>query len=341
MSYFKSTLSAYGFFLLAGFIWLTPVLMPSALAQPALEPQQVLAAIVGVHAEVPATARTAATLGTERDGSGVIIDQDGLVLTIGYLILEALTVDITLADGQRIPAQIVAYDHNSGFGLVRASRPLSNKPVPLGDSTTLQRGDPILIISRTQQENITPAQVMIRKSFAGSWEYLLDDAIFTSPPHPDFNGAALIGKQGELLGIGSLILNDVLADQPAAAVTPGNMFVPVDLLPPVLPELLAQGRRSKVHPWLGLYTREYRGYLFVEQVSENGPAAQAGLTQNDLIVAVARQRVSTLSGFLRQVWALGDAGVTVPLTVLRDAQLVDIQITSGDRYNWLQLNPAL
>jgi len=310
-------------------------------SQTATDPQDVLAAVVGVRSQVPADARTATMLGSERSGSGVIIDQDGLVLTIGYLILEAQSVELTLSNGATIPAKIVAYDHPSGLGLLRASRPLASKPIRLGEPSELMPGDPILIISRGAQENISPAQVIVRKTFTGTWEYLLDNAIFTSPPHRDFNGAALIGNHGELLGIGSLILQDVLADQPSAEITPGNMFVPVDVLQPVLAELIAQGRRSKARPWLGLYAGEYRGRLFVDRVAQDGPAQTAGIKRNDLIVAVDQQAVNTLSGFLRQVWALGEAGVTVPLTVLREAELVDIPITSGDRYDWLRLNPAL
>ena len=312
----------------------------SSAAQTA-NPQEVLAAVVGVHAQVPRTARTADTLGTERRGSGVVIDDKGLILTVGYLILEALQVEVTPVNGERIPTRIVAYDHASGLGLLRATRPLNSKPIQLGETKALQAGSPVLIISRKDKESITPVQIMARKTFAGTWEYLLDDAIFTSPPHRDFNGAALIGNRGELLGIGSLIMTDVLEDQPTAQVTPGNMFIPIDLLPPILPDLLASGHSRPVRPWLGLYAGEYRGYLLIDRLAEGGPAAQAGLTTNDLIVAVAQQPVNTLSELFRQVWALGDAGVTVPITVLREGKLVEIQINSGDRYSWLRLNPSL
>ena len=304
-------------------------------------PQEVLATVVGVHTQIPSTARTAAMLGTERSGSGVVIDEQGLILTVGYLILEALQVEVTPFSGERIPAQIVAYDHASGLGLVRASQPLAGKPIRLGETQALQAGSPVLIISRKGGERITPAQVMARKTFAGTWEYLLEDAIFTSPPHRDFNGAALIGNRGELLGIGSLVMTDVLEDQPTAQVTPGNMFIPIDLLPAILPDLLESGHSLPLKPWLGLYAGEYRGYLMVDRVAEGGPAARAGLGANDLIVAVAQQPVSTLEELFRQIWALGNAGVTVPITVLREGQLVELEIHSSDRYSWLRLNPSL
>jgi S1-C subfamily serine protease len=297
----------------------------------------VLSAIVGVRTQVPTTARTAETLGTERRGSGVVIDDQGLIVTIGYLILEASRAEITLADGKSLPVQIVAYDHNSGFGLLRSNRPLRVKPMRLGDSGALQESARVLVSGFGGAEAARPALVVSRRVFAGYWEYLLEEAIFTAPPYENFSGAALIGPQGELLGIGSLVVSDAMRGE---RTLPGNMFVPIDALKPILPDMLKIGRSSAPpRPWLGIYSEEYRGRLFVTRLADDGPAADAGIQINDIIVKIGDGRVSSLEDFYRKLWATGPAGVEVQLLVLRRAQLLSIKVRSSNRYSWLRLNP--
>ena len=297
----------------------------------------VLGAVVSVRAEVPITARTADVLGTEREGSGVVIDDKGLILTIGYLILEASRAEVTVAGGHKIPVQILAYDHNSGFGLLRATKPLDVKPMKLGDSAALEESARVLISGFGGANAVRPAIVVSRRVFAGYWEYLLDDAIFTSPPYENFGGAALIGPEGELLGIGSLVVGDAMGSDRAV---PGNMFVPIDTLKPILKDMLANGRSTAPpRPWLGIYSEQHRGHVFVTRVADTGPAARAGIRANDLILELAGKPVTTIEDFYRKLWALGKAGIDVRLTVLRGADLLDITVRSGDRYNWLRLNP--
>ncbi len=297
----------------------------------------VLGAVVSVRAEVPITARTADVLGTEREGSGVVIDDKGLILTIGYLILEASRAEVTVAGGHKMPVQILAYDHNSGFGLLRATKPLDVKPMKLGDSAALEESARVLISGFGGTDAVRPAIVVSRRVFAGYWEYLLDDAIFTSPPYENFGGAALIGPEGELLGIGSLVVGDAMGGDRAV---PGNMFVPIDTLKPILKDMLANGRSTAPpRPWLGVYSEQYRGHVFVTRVADTGPAARAGIRANDLILELAGKPVTTIEDFYRKLWALGKAGIDVRLTVLRGANLLDITVRSGDRYNWLRLNP--
>jgi S1-C subfamily serine protease len=306
--------------------------------EPAAEIETILAAIVGVESQVPDNARTAKTLGTERSGSGVVIDSSGLIATIGYLILEAASTQVELNDGTMVPAKVIAYDHDTGFGLLRALQPIAVKPMRLGRSVDLKETDKVLVVSHGGANAVRPATVVSRRTFAGYWEYLLDDAIFTSPPHPVFGGAALIGPEGDLLGIGSLVVGDA---RPGEDPLPGNMFVPIDRLEPILGDLLTTGRSLRpARPWLGIYAEEYRGYLFVTRVAENSPAAESGIKTNEIITQVAGQSVDSLADFYRKVWALGDAGVDVPITVLRLNQLVDISVASSDRYQWLRLNPS-
>ena len=291
-----------------------------------------LGAIVKLDVKVPSDARSAQTLGSERSGSGVVIDGSGLVLTVGYLVLEANDATIGLADGRTASAEPIAYDHESGFGLLRARRALGVKPMELGDSRKLKERDPVLVAGHGGKEMVSPAYVVSRRDFAGPWEYLLEEAVFTAPAYPNFGGAALIAADGRLVGIGSLMVPDAI--RPGIAV-PGNMFVPIEKLTPILADLLATGRNAGPHrPWLGLRTDEYRGRLFVEGATAGAPAAKAGLKHGDLVIGVAGKPVTGMADFYRKVWALGEAGVTVPLQVLDGVTVRDVRVISIDRYHW-------
>ena len=301
-------------------------------------PREVVEAVVGVRAEVPAEARTADTLGRERSGSGVVIDGSGLVLTIGYLVLEAAAVDVYDAKGKRVPAEVVGYDHETGFGLVRAAEPLGVPPAPLGRSAEVRVGDPLLVLSRAGRLDGRETRLVDRREFAGYWEYLLPDALFTSPQHDAFNGAALIDKEGRLVGIGSLGVPDAAGSGVASR---GNMFVPVDALGPILADLIASGRRDGAgRPWLGLTTLEHAGRLVVTGVADGSPAAVAGVQPGDALVGVGGQPVGALAEFYRRVWGMGDAGVKVPLKVVRGPRTLDLDVASIDRLRWLRLRQS-
>ncbi|MCC7017496.1 MAG: serine protease [Rhodospirillales bacterium] len=296
-------------------------------------------AVVGVRTLVPPEARSARTLGTERDGSGVLIRDDNLVVTIGYLLMEAHTVEVIAANGKRIPAAIVAYDGESGFGLLRTVRAFDARPVRLGDSDALKTADRVLALSRSDGvASASPARVMSRRTFAGYWEYLLDDAIFTSPPHLTFGGAARLAEDGSLVGIGSLFVND--SAQPETF-SPGNMFVPVNALKLILAELADKGRRSSPpKPWLGIYSAETQGRIVVTRVADDSPAKAAGLRPGDAIVGVGGRKVQDLADLYRRAWAQGPAGVAVPLDVLKSAadepKIERVMIQSIDRSKWLR-----
>jgi S1-C subfamily serine protease len=296
-----------------------------------LDPSQ-LAAVVKIEVKVPGDARSAQTLGTERAGSGVVIDSEGLVLTVGYLILEAAEADIGLADGRSVRANAVAYDHESGFGLLRATRPLGVKPIALGDSRKLRERDPVLIAGHGGKESAAPALIVSRRDFAGPWEYLLEDALFTAPAYANFGGAALLGPDGALLGIGSLMVPNAV--RPDLAL-PGNMFVPIEKLTPILGDLLVAGRSAGVkRPWLGVRTDEYRGKLFVDGVTPGAPAARAGLKRGDLLIGVGGRPINGMADFYRKMWSTGEAGVTVPIQVLDGVTVREVPVKSIDRYDW-------
>ena len=298
-------------------------------------------AVVGVRTLVPPEARSARTLGTEREGSGVLIRDDNLIVTIGYLLMEAHTVEVIAADGKRIPASIVAYDAESGFGLLRPVRALDARPIRLGDSDALKTADRVLALSRPEgMASASPARVMSRRAFAGYWEYLLESAIFTSPPHLTFGGAALLAEDGSLVGIGSLFVNDSALPE---IFSPGNMFVPINALKPILAELADKGRRSSPpKPWLGIYSAETQGRIVVTRVADDSPAKAAGLRPGDAIVGVGGSKVRNLADLYRRAWAEGPAGVDVPLDVLKsDAaapKIERITIHSIDRAKWLRVH---
>jgi S1-C subfamily serine protease len=259
------------------------------------------------------------------------------VLTIGYLILEADGVELTTASGRVVPAEVVAYDYASGAGLVRAAAPLDASPLKLGDSATVAEADGVIVAASGGEEAVRPALVVSRRDYAGYWEYILEDAIFTAPPHPGFAGAALLGGGGELLGLGYLAVRDSVEGRPV----PGNMFVPVNRLKPILGELLAEGRSSgPPQPWLGLFAEVFESQIFVMRVASGGPAEAAGLATGDLILGVGDTPVHSLFEFYREVWALGPPGVEVPLIVMNESGISQRRVRSGDRYRWLMSHPA-
>ena len=295
-------------------------------------------AVVKVRATVPADARTANSLGTEREGNGVVIDSNGLVLTIGYIILEAESIAVVLPDDSKVAASLVAYDHDTGFGLLRTVKPLAVTPMQLGDSADVDEGEPVVVMSAAEENAVAGARVISRGEFVGYWEYLLDSAIYAAPSHESFAGAALVGRDGRLLGIGSIYTQLAVAGFGAV---PCNMFVPIDLLKPILQDLVQKGRTAQPkRPWLGMHLDETIGRVIVLRISPDGPAEKAGLKRGDIILKVDKKPVAGLSDFFRKVWQLGEAGVDVPLSVLQGEKIRRIKVKSADRMNYLRIRPV-
>lgn len=290
-----------------------------------------LQSIVGVRSSIPDDAFTAATLGTRREGSGVVIGDNGLVLTIGYLITEAEEVWLTTQTGRVVAAHALAYDQETGFGLVQALDRLDLPAVEFGVAAQAEIGDPVVLADGIGQA--VRAQIVAKQEFAGYWEYLLEEAIFIAPAHPSWGGAALIGADGKLLGIGSLHLQMGRGEEVADI----NMVVPIDLLPPILNDLLRRGRVDKPpRPWLGAFSAESNGRVVVMSVAEGGPAAQAGLRPGDVISDIQDGEVEGLADFYRKLWASGPAGSEVPIRVVRDGRETWLRVRSADRGSFLR-----
>jgi S1-C subfamily serine protease len=293
-----------------------------------------LSGVLGLQATVPQDAFSAGTLGTERAGSAVLIREDGLVLTIGYLITEAESIWLTSSVGGAVPGHVMGYDQETGLGLVQALGRLSVPPIEMGTRMRVGAGDHAILAAEGGRRHAVAATVVARQEFAGYWEYLLDRAIFTAPAHPFWGGAALIASDGSLIGIGSLHVQHSNGRELRRDV---NMVVPIDLLPPILDDLLTYGRPNRPpRPWLGLYATEIEDSIVVAGLSERGPASKTGLKPGDRILAVRDEPISTLASFWRRVWASGPAGSEVVLQVVRDTETMKVRIPSADRTRLLK-----
>jgi S1-C subfamily serine protease len=296
--------------------------------------ERTLKGVVSVKSYVPGDAFTANTLGTERAGSGVVIRESGLVATIGYLITEADTIWLTTSDGRAIPGHAMAYDQETGFGLVQALGPSDLPTLALGDSAGARMGDRVVFAAAGGRRHSIAARIAGRQEFAGYWEYLLDDAIFTTPAHPFWGGAGLLGADGTLIGIGSLVLQQ---GGEGGKRQDMNMVVPIQLLVPILDDLLRYGRVNRpARPWLGLYAMEDDEALVVGGLADNGPADKAGLRTGDRILAINGSEVPDLAGLWRAVWASGPAGSPVQISLGRGNRNTSVTIPSGDRSQMLK-----
>ncbi len=289
-----------------------------------------LQSVVGLRATMPRDAFTAETLGTERAGHGVLVRDSGLILTVGYLITEADQIWLHFADGRAVAGTAIGFDQATGLGLVQALGSVDLPVLPFGDSSAVALGDKVVMGGAGGRKRSVAARVVGKQEFAGYWEYVLDEAIFTAPAHPNWGGTALIGDRGELLGIGSLQLE-------ASGGKDINMVVPINLLKPIFDDLLTFGsRKGPARPWLGMYVADAEEKLVVMGIASRGPAQRAKVDTGDVVVAVNGAPVEGLADLFRRIWAMGDAGVDVPVTVLRDGRNVEVTVKSADRNTFLK-----
>ena len=287
--------------------------------------------VVGIYAKVPPEARTANSLGQERSGTGVVLD-GGYILTIGYLVIEASEIKVGLPNGQVVPGMLVGYDHTTGFGLLKSVVPISVTPLTLGDSDKIQVDESLLILPSPQQGFSSLAQMVSRRPFAGWWEYYLENPIYTFPTNQAWAGAPLLNAEGKILGIGSLFVADAISQ---GLMSPGNLFVPINLLKPILAELKEFGRRkTNVKPYLGLSSDDSSGQVVITRVNKGSPAVQAGILAQDIITHVNQIPVTTLKDFYEALWGSGESGSIVSLGITRGDQEISLRVQTVDRMDY-------
>jgi len=296
-----------------------------------------LSTVVRLHADVDDHCVTASTLGPEREGAGIVIGENGLILTVGYLIVEARDVTISiLGRAEPVVGEAIAYNHETGLGMVHAVDTLDVVPLPLGSARTLGAGDSVVVSDYRGFEQAIAAEVVMRQEFAGPREYMLDNAIYTTPLHPYWGGAALIGADGALAGVGSLYLEEPVGNN--GNTRPGNMFVPIDEVLPIFDELVSTGRAQRPpRPWVGVHITEAENRLYVTGMTDDGPGQRAGFRPGDAVLSIEGVPVDTLGDMHRTLWSAGEAGVDIRYTVLRDDDVMTIRVTSDDRYAFLDL----
>ena len=297
-----------------------------------------LDSVVRLESKVPETAFSAQTLGTERDGSAVLINHDGILLTIGYLVLDANSIIIKAYGEEPIPAELVGYNHETGLALIHALRPLNKKPIENSKEDRIEEEMSVIVAPYGGEHHSICAEVVSRREFCGSWEYMIDNAIFTAPIHPNWSGAALINEAGKLCGIGSLWVNDAMEarsndnNQDVA----GNMFVPSNLLTPIYNDLISYGLASaSTRPWLGMYTSEAADQLIVAGIVPDAPASKSDLEIGDLIKGINNHSTASLSEMYKKIWSLGVAGIDITINIIRDGLDLDVLIKTDNRYNYM------
>jgi S1-C subfamily serine protease len=314
--------------------WKVPAALQPKPGDYSFDLDQALTSIVGIRSIIPADAFSAQTLGTERMGNGVVIRSSGLVLTIGYLVTEAEQIWLHLIDGRTVPGHVLAYDQATGFGLIQALARLDLPELPLGQSDAAQLGERVVVGGAGGRQRSVAARIVGKQEFAGYWEYVLDEAIFTAPAHPNWGGTGVIGTSGELIGIGSLQLEQ---SREGGQNQHLNMIVPIDLLKPILDDFLTIGRANRPpRPWVGLYATEVEDKVVIVGLADNGPAQRANLRTGDLVISVGGVEVSNLAGLFRRIWAQGDAGVEVPMLIYRDGKTFEVKVESSDRNRFLK-----
>ena len=293
-----------------------------------------LSSIVRLSSEVLEDAFSARSLGTERQGNAILLDDEGILLTIGYLVVDAHTITLHAKGGKDVRAELVGYNHESGFALLHALGPLDVPAVSVGTADGLEEDEPVIIAPYGGSDHAISAVVVSRREFAGSWEYMLDSAIFTAPIHPNWSGAALLRTDGSLCGVGSLWVNDA---EEGKNESPGNLFVPIDLLPPIYEHMVSTGLAQGPHrPWLGMYTAQAMNRLFVSGIIPDAPADLSGVEAGDLVYGINDETTTSLAGFYRKLWSTGDAGTKIVLNLRRDGEDIDVTVETNSRYSFLE-----
>jgi len=292
---------------------------------------------MALHALVPETAMTSELLGTERNSHAVQISQDGLLLTVGYSVMEASEIWLTNRKGQTTEAILLAQDYDSGLALLRPLSPIGLLTLETATTDKLHEGQELSVLASNEKELI-PVDLFAVEEFAGRWEYVLDRGLFTFPLYERWSGAALLDSAGKLVGLGSLALG---MRNPEGEVEPGNLFIPVELVMPHIEHLRDHGQKpGTLRPWLGTLVEEHDSELYVVGLYHGAPAARAGIKPGEIILSVARQPVTSMAGFFRSIWHYGPAGTAIPLTLSDGNKTREVVLDTTDRNSFFMQHAA-
>jgi len=307
----------------------------SSIAEPTAD--QFATALVSIESTINPDGRTVALLGDNRSGTGVMIDSHGLIVTVGYLLLEASEVRISFYNGVQVPATVVAIDAQSGLALVQVAEGYAGElpditPVKLGQSALVVKDDRVIVLPANGLEAAASVRIHSAREFSAPWEYLLENALYTMPPVRNFSGAALINREAELIGIGTLALQNITDSDDGTV--PGNLFIPVDLLTSRLGTMLTQSVKQ-VEPsdraWLGLMVDEM---LSVTRVLDASPAMEAGIQAGDIILGINDNHVVSRANLYRSLWSTVSVADDVALLVSRAGKLTPLKAKPVYRSSW-------
>lgn len=286
--------------------------------------EYVVPATVSIRSVTPQRHPSARLLGTERMGSGAIIDAEGHILTVGYVVMGARTIEVTLPDQQQFPATLVCQDFESGIAILQT--PARDLPtVPLGHSSSLKEGDKVIIVAATDQTQrmASPGFISALRPFEAYWEYMLDQAILTTAMNPGFGGGPLLDSLGQMIGVLSLNLNSTKEM---------TLAIPIDLFHRVKEGVFTFGSITdrRPRPWVGMYSEPVEGGVAVIGLIPNGPASRAGMEVKDVILEVNNAEATGRRELYELMWR-NRAGDELTFTVQRGEEVLDIRVTSMDR----------
>jgi S1-C subfamily serine protease len=280
--------------------------------------------VVNIQTTVARDHRSVPILGTERMGSGVVVDPAGLILTVNYVVMGGQTVQVSFLRGRRVRAEIVAQDFEIGLALLRIKRQ-GLTAATLRVEGELERGEPVVAVASTgaQERRVAGGLVTYLGEFEAHWEYLLERGIVSNAANPGFGGGGLFTLTARLAGIVSLNLNELIRN---------SLSIPVEHYREHERELLRYGRvvSRPRRAWLGVFAHVVEEGIVVAAVVPEGPGDRGGLREGDLIVSLNAEKLESRRDLYVSLWRHGP-GEPLTFEVMRDSSLRRVLVTSGDR----------
>jgi len=284
--------------------------------------ERVLPATVHIEARIPETHPSTRILGSERMGSGTIIDAAGLVLTVNYVVLGAEQVKVTMIDQRAYVAEVVRTDFASGLALVRIPEERLTA-LTLRHTSDVALGEECFVVASVGEGSarIANGAISYLGPFDANWEYVLERAIMTTAMNPGLGGGPLCDPLGRVLGVVSLNLNEIGRF---------SLAVPSDYYLDARDDFV-DGRRPAVgaRAWLGLFCYSVKEHVVIQGLLPGGPGEQAGLKAGDVILAIDGEDVGDRRSLYRRLWT-HPAGDPVTLKIFRGRETKTVTVASGD-----------